>query len=123
MTTHTGEKALKLVLLHAGSSLKRDEVDLRILDNVTNNSYSFEGSLGSTNGIIDSQADVGGWPELAAGTPVIDSDKDGIPDVWEKSNELDSNLATDAAKIKPGTPYSYLEIYLNSLIKDFPLSN
>ena len=123
VTTHTGEKALKLVLLHAGSSLKRDEVDLRILDNVTNNSYSFEGSLGSTNGIIDSQADVGGWPELAAGTPVIDSDKDGIPDVWEKSNELDSNLATDAAKIKPGTPYSYLEIYLNSLIKDFPLSN
>ncbi|WP_425635813.1 pectate lyase family protein [Algoriphagus yeomjeoni] len=123
VTTHSGEKALELVLLHAGSSLKRDEVDLRIIDNVNNNSYSVEGSLGSTNGIIDSQADLGGWPELAAGTPVIDTDKDGIPDNWETANELDPNLGTDAAKIKPGTPYSYLETYLNSLIKDFPLSN
>tara|TARA_R110002020_G_scaffold376792_2_gene587872 strand:- start:18 stop:1499 length:1482 start_codon:yes stop_codon:yes gene_type:complete len=121
--THSGEEALELVLLHAGSSVKRDEVDLRILDNVKTNSYCFEGSLGSTNGIIDSQADVDGWPELAAGTSVIDSDKDGIPDEWEISNKLDPNLATDAPKIKPGTPYSYLEIYLNSLIKDFPLSN
>ncbi|SFU15270.1 Pectate lyase [Algoriphagus locisalis] len=123
VTTHSGEKALELVLLHAGSSLKRDEVDLRILDDVKNNSYSFEGSLGSTNGIIDSQTDVGGWPDLEAGEPVVDTDRDGIPDAWEKANELDPNLATDAAKIKPGTPYTYLEIYLNSLITNFPLSN
>ena len=123
VVTHSGQTALELVLLHAGNSLKRDEVDLRILENVKNNSYSFEGSLGSTNGIIDSQSDVGGWPELRAGTPVIDTDKDGIPDGWEVANELDANLATDAAKIKQGTPYTFLEIYLNSLIKDFPLGN
>lgn len=122
VATHSGEKALELVLLHAGSSLKRDEVDLRIMENVKSNSYSFEGSLGSTNGIIDSQADVGGWPELKVGTPIIDTDKDGIPDEWEITNKLDPKIATDAPKIKPGTPYSFLEIYLNSLIKDFPLS-
>lgn len=123
VTTHSGEKALELVLLNAGSSMQRDEVDLRILDNVKNNSFSFEGSLGSTNGIIDSQADVGGWPELEAGAPVIDSDKDGIPDEWEATNKLDPNLAKDAQKIKPGTPYSFLEIYLNSLITNFPIRN
>ncbi|WPR74027.1 pectate lyase [Algoriphagus sp. NG3] len=119
--THSGEEALELVLANAGSSLKRDEVDLRIIDDVRENSYSFEGSRGSTNGIIDTQADVGGWPELTAGTPVIDSDKDGIPDEWEIANGLDPNLASDGAKIKAGTPYTYLEIYLNSLIKDFPI--
>ncbi len=121
--THSGEEALELVLTNAGSSLKRDEVDLRIIDDVRENSYSFEGSLGSTNGIIDSQEDVGGWPELAAGTPVIDSDKDGIPDEWELANGLDPNLASDGAKIKAGTPYTYLEIYLNSLIKGFPITD
>ena len=27
--------------------------------------------------------DVGGWPELASGTPYADGDKDGIADDWE----------------------------------------
>ncbi|MEB2786349.1 pectate lyase family protein [Algoriphagus persicinus] len=121
VTTHAAVEALALVLTNAGSSLVRDEVDLRILENVKNNSYSFEGSLGSTKGIIDSQADVGGWPELSAGMPVVDTDKDGIPDDWESKNKLDPNLASDGSKIKEGTPYTYLEIYLNGLIKDFPL--
>lgn len=123
VTTHSAEEALALVLTNAGSSQVRDEVDLRILENVKNNSYSFEGSLGSTKGIIDSQADVGGWPELAAGTPDVDTDKDGIPDEWESKNMLDPNLASDGSKIKLGTPYTYLEIYLNGLIRDFPISN
>ncbi|UZD24519.1 pectate lyase [Algoriphagus halophytocola] len=121
--THTAEEALALVLEHAGSSRLRDEVDLRIIKNLEENSYSFEGSLGSTHGIIDSQADVGGWPVLAEGEPVTDSDLDGIPDSWENENSLDPQDSTDAAKIKSGTPYSYLEIYLNSLIKNFPIKN
>ncbi|GAA0878910.1 pectate lyase [Algoriphagus jejuensis] len=121
VTTHSAAEALDLVLAHAGHSLVRDAVDLRILANVKSNTYDFEGSLGSTKGIIDSQADVGGWPDLAAGTPLLDSDQDGIPDAWETANELDPKNASDGANLKPGTPYTYLEVYLNGLISGFPL--
>ncbi|MBN3582700.1 pectate lyase [Algoriphagus aestuarii] len=121
--THSAVEALELVLENAGNSLFRDAVDIRILKNVKENSYSYEGSLGSTNGIIDSQEDVGSWPELASGSPVLDTDKDGIPDDWEVQNQLDPSLNSDGSKIKSGTPYTFLEIYLNSLIKDFPLKN
>lgn len=119
--THSAEEALSLVMKYAGNSKVRDIVDQRIIQNLQYNSYSFEGSLGSSNGIIDSQADVGGWPQLSEGEPVIDSDLDGIPDSWETENSLDPDDSSDAAEIKSGTPYTYLEIYLNSLIKDFPL--
>ncbi len=121
--THSAIKALDLVLENAGHSLVRDAVDIRIVKNVKENSYSYEGSLGSKNGIIDSQEDVGAWPDLETGSPVLDSDLDGIPDEWENQNKLDPNLKSDGSKIKSGTPYTYLEIYLNSLIKDFPIKN
>ncbi|MDN3670635.1 pectate lyase [Echinicola jeungdonensis] len=121
VSTHTAEKAYDLVLAYAGASLKRDAIDERILNNVMNGNYSHEGSNGSTNGIIDTQSDVGGWPELDSGEPVTDTDKDGIPDTWEDNNDLDPNNADDASKVKSGSHYTYLEVYLNSLIKDFPL--
>ncbi|GAB3657941.1 pectate lyase [Echinicola sediminis] len=121
VTTHTALEAYDLVLDKAGANLKRDEVDARIVANVKNGNYDFEGSNGGTNGIIDTQSDVGGWPELDAGTPVTDTDGDGMPDAWESTNKLDPNDGEDGKKLKPGTPYTYLEIYLNGLIKDFPL--
>ena len=121
ITTHTATEAYDLVLDYAGANLKRDAVDARIIANVENGDYDHEGSNGSTNGIIDTQSDVGGWPELSAGTPVTDTDGDGMPDEWESTNKLDPNDAEDGNKVKPGTPYTYLEVYINSLIKDFPL--
>src|SRR5699024_6378914 len=69
VTTHTAQEAYEKVLAIGGASLKRDAVDERIIENVRNGSYSHEGSNGSTNGIIDSQSDVGGWPELKSETP------------------------------------------------------
>lgn len=122
VTTHNAAEALDLVLAHAGSSLRRDAVDLRILANVKANTFDFPGSLGSKNGIIDSQADVGGWPELERGESPVDTDQDGMPDAWEIGNKLDPKDAADGAKVKPGTPYTYLEIYLNSLPVGFPLN-
>ncbi|AWW32652.1 pectate lyase [Echinicola strongylocentroti] len=121
VTTHGAEEAYDLVLDYAGANLKRDEVDARIIANVRNGDYDHEGSNGSTNGIIDTQSDVGGWPLLEAGSPVTDSDQDGMPDNWETANELDPNDPDDGNKVKSGTPYTFLEVYLNSLIKDFPV--
>ncbi|UCS92867.1 pectate lyase [Echinicola marina] len=121
VTTHSAAEAYELVLHFAGANLKRDAVDARIIANVKNGDYDHEGSMGSTYGIIDTQSDVGGWPDLEAGEPVTDTDGDGMPDEWETANELDPINAEDGKKIKTGTPYTYLEVYLNSLINDFPL--
>ena len=52
------------VLNGAGASRTRDAVDLRILDGVR----------ARTGRIIDSQRDIGGWPDLAPGAPWIDND-------------------------------------------------
>ena len=66
-------------------------------------------------GIIDSQEDVGGWPELKSLPAPADSDHDGIPDEWERNNGLNPNDSSDGNKVaKDG--YTYLEKYLNSLI-------
>ena len=34
--------------------------------------------------MIDSQDDVGGWPNLESTPAPKDSDHDGMPDAWEK---------------------------------------
>ena len=81
-TNHTAKETFDVVLKSAGASFKRDIVDSRIVKEVKNGG-SIMGK--NKNGIIDSQRDVGGWPELTSGNVLIDEDKDGIADEWEKT--------------------------------------
>ncbi|MCC9137254.1 polysaccharide lyase family 1 protein [Pontibacter silvestris] len=105
--------AYEQVLDNAGASLHRDAVDERIVADVR----AGTGNKGkNSNGIIDSQEDVGGWPELNSEPAPADADQDGIPDEWEKQNNLNPSKAADAQYYKKGTPFTYLETYLNSLI-------
>lgn len=46
-----------------GASYRRDAIDQRIVDETLKGTYTYEGSHGSTNGMIDQPSDVGGWPE------------------------------------------------------------
>jgi hypothetical protein len=114
--TQTAQDAYQRVLNYAGASLKRDVVDVRVVSNVQNGTYSATGSAGSTNGIIDSQDDVGGWPVLNSTPAPIDTDGDGMPDDWEKANKLDSAKANAAGK-DLSTGYTNIEVYINSLVK------
>jgi hypothetical protein len=107
ITQHTAEEAYELVLAYAGASLpRRDAVDLRVLESVRTGKPTFKA------GIIDSPADVGGWPEYR-GTPDVDTDGDGMPDWWEKKYGLDPNDPSDAAQDRDGDGYTNLEEYLN----------
>jgi hypothetical protein len=115
-TIHTAERAYAAVLQFAGASLKRDAVDLRIIDNVIKTSFTSPGSNGSFNGIIDSQNDVGGWPELQSTTPPVDTDGDGMPDDWEVLMKLDPATPNSIGK-DLSTAYDNVEVYLNSLVK------
>ncbi len=121
VNTHTAQEAYEKVLEFVGTNLVRDAVDLRIIDNVKNGTYSFEGSNGGTKGIIDSQEDVGGWPELNSLASPLDSDEDGMPDEWEISMKLDPDIA-NANGNDLSTAYNNIEVYMNSLVSSITIN-
>ena len=105
------------VLKYAGASLRRDSHDERIVREAKEGTYTFEGSHGSTNGMIDQPSDVGGWGEYRQTTAPIDSDGDGIPDEWEKKNGLNPNDPKDGAIYSLDSSYTNLELYINGLVE------
>ena len=125
LNLQTAEKAYESVLTKVGASLARDAVDTRIVDEVRNGTWSGkQGSGGSTNGIIDSQEDVGGWPSYKATSAqtaaVKDTDGDGMPDVFEDEAGLDKNNAADgkAVTLDKNNRYTNLEMYLHYLVRN-----
>jgi hypothetical protein len=60
---------------------------------------------------------VNAWPALKSLPAPADTDKDGMPDEWEKKNGLNPNDASDASGYKLHKFYTNLEVYLNSLVK------
>ena len=109
------DKAYQLLLTHAGASLpRRDAVDRRIVEEVRSGSARFGESYGGGGkGIIDSQSEVGGWPELKTAPAPRDSDGDGMPDDWEQRNNLDPRDDSDGPQDSDGDGYTNIEEYLN----------
>lgn len=112
VTPQTPEQAFREVLEHAGASLSRDAVDRRVVDNVRNGSYTF-----GNRGIIDSQEQTGGWPELKTLPPPKDSDGDGMPDDWESAHGLNPHDPEDRNGQNVDELYTNLEVYINSLAR------
>jgi len=114
----TPEEAYQLILNHGGASLpNRDTVDRRIVWEVAKDTALYGGKSGKHSGLIDSQNDVGGWPELMSVPPPTDSDHDGMPDTWEVAHKLNPNDPADRNNIS-SDGYTMLEKYLNSLAID-----
>jgi hypothetical protein len=106
--TQPAMDAMKFVLKNAGASLSRDAVDKRLVKNVRQ----------GTGSLIDSQDEVGGWPELESAPAPADTDQDGMPDAWEKANKLDAKNPKDRNGDADKDGYTNLEEYLNSLCPD-----
>ncbi|GGF11625.1 pectate lyase family protein [Hymenobacter cavernae] len=131
LTIVPAEKAYSYVLENAGATLpKRDPVDTRVVKQVQTGKIDYkEGvALPTTQfkhrrlpidsykqGIITDPIQVGGYPTYA-GTPYTDSDKDGMPDDYEKKHGLNPNSATDASLVKGKDGYTNIENYLNSVV-------
>ncbi|WP_373494067.1 Ig-like domain-containing protein [Aquiflexum sp.] len=113
--THTADNAYVSVLEKAGASLSRDQVDQRIVQEVSTGKVTFKGSKTGLSGIIDSQKDVGGWPQLKSLPAPKDTDRDGMPDEWEIANGLDPKKADDKG-YNLSKEYTNIEVYINSLI-------
>jgi pectate lyase len=117
VTTHSAATAYERVLSYAGASLRRDAVDQRIVREVTDSTFTYPGSNGSVKGLIDTQNDVGGWPDYNTSGVPVDTNNDGIPDGWIEQN-CPGKSATDLNE----EDYTYLEVYLNSLVAEIMLA-
>lgn len=102
--------AYQRILESVGCSFSQDSYDREVLRQVREGIGTF-----GVNGIINSQEDVGGWPVLNAEKVLIDSDGDGMPDVWESKHGLNPKSASDASVYTLDENYTNIEIYLNSL--------
>jgi pectate lyase len=117
VTTHTAQEAYDTVLAYAGAILpRRDAVDMRIVSEVKGEiPVTGDGVKGENSGIIDTQASVGGWPEIMYFEAPADNDHDGMPDDYELANSLDPG-DTEDGKTFADNGYTNLENYLNSIV-------
>lgn len=121
ITVQPAEEMYKVLLDDAGNNARldgmgrwvkrRDDTDKRILQDVRDGTGG--GSRKSGNRTHYTHPDeVGGYPAIAAGTPYADTDRDGMPDEWERLHGLDperpdGNLDAD------GDGYTNVEEFLN----------
>ena len=118
ISTQSAKDASERVLAEVGATLpRRDAVDCRLVQQVRR----------GTGKIIDSQDEVGGWPELKSAAPPEDSNNDGMPDEWQLRYGLDPHSVdggpahndavwypnNEASRDLDGDGYTNLEEYLN----------
>lgn len=98
----------KTLLSNVGANVFMDPVDSRIISEYINNG----GIRGPRN-----ESEVGGYPTLAENrhTDNYDSDRDGMADKWELTNELDPNNSDDGKADRNGDGYTNLEDFLHYL--------
>lgn len=124
VTTHSATEAYEKVLAYVGASLYRDEIDARYMEEAKTGTATYKGSITNSPGIIDKVSDVKGYTEDNFGTGTrpadFDTDKDGIPNEWEKANGLNPNNASDAItySLDEKGYYTNIEVYANSLVEN-----
>ena len=122
--TQSAQDAFTSVLNGAGASLKRDAIDVRVTNETRNGTATYKGCKGKISGLIDTQSDVGGWPEYKATeaelAKLTDTDGDGMPDWFEDQFGLNKNSSSDGNQkwLDKNGRYTNLEMYLHYLVKE-----
>ncbi|TDD66147.1 pectate lyase [Jiangella aurantiaca] len=100
------DDAYEYVVEHAGASLNRDRVDGLLVGEVT--------SLGRKGAIISDEnaPPINGPGPVRGGDAPRDTDRDGMPDWWERLRDLDPEVPGNNAD-GDGDGYTDLEEYLN----------
>lgn len=96
VTTQSAKAAYKDVLSDVGATQPFfDKHDQRIIDETLKGTYTYKGSKSGLGGMIDDEADQGGWPVFKSEKRASDwdTDHDGLPNWWEKAKGLNENSA------------------------------
>jgi hypothetical protein len=93
----------EFVMGRAGASVSRDMVDRRVLADVR----------AGTGKTIGSPDEVGGWLYLRPLPARPDTDRDGMPDAWERNRGLDPNTPDDRNGDHDRDGFTNLEEYLD----------
>jgi pectate lyase len=117
LPAQTAEEAYEAVLMMAGASYKRDTMDSRIMNEVRNRTGRFVDVQGGYPHGTPYEQTVTAWPALLSLPAPADTDRDGIPDEWEKRNKLNPSDPADAPAMTLHPYYTNIEYYINSLIK------
>lgn len=92
-----------VILNGVGANLpSRDTTDARLV-------REYQTGTGSIHAYND-------WPTLAKGTAPVDSDGDGMSDIWETAHGLNPKNVADGTVIAPNG-YTNLENYLNEIVR------
>ena len=104
------------VIDKVGASYKRDTLDKRIVEDVLQRKGRIiDVQGGFTHGTPFDQT-IQAWPTLQIASAPTDSDKDGMPDEWEKLNGLDPFQNRDASEYSISKVYTNIEVFMNSKV-------
>lgn len=123
VNTLSADESYENIIDNVGATLpKRDYIDNRYIEELVSGKSTYVGSKSGLKGIIDSQEDVGGYPNetnFKGGEALVDTDHDGMPDEWELEHGLNPEYYYDACQIYLSDEgYTNIELYINELAGD-----
>lgn len=114
--TEPATNAYEQVLQYAGASFPRDSLDMRIVRDVQNRTGKIIDVQGGYLHGTPYEKTATAWPALKSVPAPQDSDKDGIPDEWERKQNMNPQDGSDAVKNTLHKHYTNIEVYINSIV-------
>ena len=120
-TTLTAQNAYDKIVQTVGASYpRRDQVDNLMISDLM--------SKGTTATYVYVQTDLtqkfgfinGGAGHVYGAPAPLDTDNDGMPDVWEDANGLNKNVPDALLVSTTHAPYLNIEVYINGLTNETP---
>src|SRR6202008_4432377 len=109
----SAKDAYDAVVKSVGASFQRDTLDERIINDVKNRTGKFIDVQGGFPHGTAYDLTVNAWPALQSLAAPVDTDKDGMPDAWEKQNGLNAADPSDASQNRLDKHYTNIEVYIN----------
>lgn len=116
LPVQTAQQAYEQVLKWAGASYRRDTLDARIMDDLRQRKGRIIDVQGGYPHGTPYEQTTNAWPTLKATSAPADTDRDGMPDGWERSKGLNPSDASDANGYTLDKQYTNIEVYINSLL-------
>lgn len=111
----SAKEAYLSILKLVGASFKRDTLDQRLIQDVIQGKGKIIDVQGGFDHGTAFEQTIHAWPNLKSGSILIDSDQDGMPDIWEKYKGL--NIAiSNAEGYDLSKEFTNIEVYLNNLL-------